>query len=73
MDELKDEYEDLNNLIDNLKIAVNECNNTEYREQILELMRQIQIDIEDIEPQIFRQEEYENKELISEFERSRLC
>lgn len=73
MDELKDEYEDLNNLIDNLKIAVNECNNTEYSEQILELMRQVQIDIEDIEPQIFRQEEYENKELISEFERSRLC
>lgn len=71
MDELKDEYEDLNNLIDNLKIAVNECNNTEYSEQILELMRQVQIDIEDIEPQIFRQEEYENKELISEFERSR--
>lgn len=71
MDELKDEYEDLNNLIDNLKIAVNECNNTEYKEQILELMRQVQIDIEDIEPQIFRQEEYENKELISEFERSR--
>lgn len=73
MDELKDEYEDLNNLIDNLKIAVNECDNTEYKEQILELMRQVQIDIEDIEPQIFRQEEYENKELISEFERSRLC
>lgn len=71
MDELKDEYEDLNNLIDNLKIAVDECNNTEYSEQILELMRQVQIDIEDIEPQIFRQEEYENKELISEFERSR--
>lgn len=71
MDELKDEYEDLNNLIDNLKIAVDECDNTEYSEQILELMRQIQIDIEDIEPQIFRQEEYENKELISEFERSR--
>lgn len=73
MDELKDEYEDLNNLIDNLKIAVNECDNTDYKEQILELMRQVQIDIEDIEPQIFRQEEYENKELISEFERSRLC
>lgn len=71
MDEWKDKYEDLNNLVDNLKMAVNECNDTDYKEQILEIMGQVQADIESIEPQIYRQEELENKELISEFERSR--
>lgn len=73
MDELKDKYDDLNNLVDNLKMAVNECNDTEYKEQILGIMGQVQADIESIEPQIHREEQLENKELIDNFERSRLC
>lgn len=73
MDELKDKYDDLNNLVDNLKMAVNEYNDTDYKEQILEIMGQVQADIENIEPQICREEQLENTELINEFERSRLC
>ncbi len=71
MDALIEKYDDLNNLVDNLKMAENECKDIDYQEEILELMRRVQIDIENIEPQIEKHNNAEQRELENEFERSR--
>lgn len=72
MDELKDKYEDLNNLIANLKISISECEEEGYKEELLEIMRRVQIDVEELEPRIQKLEQAEIKELESKFERSRI-
>lgn len=72
MDELKDKYEDLNNLFENLEIAKNETTDKIFGEQILGLMREVQIEIEQLEPVIFKQEQKENEELLREYNEGRL-
>ena len=72
MDELKDKYEDLNNLIANLKISISECEEEGYKEELLEIMRRVQIDVDELEPRIQKLEQAERKELENEFERSRI-
>lgn len=72
MDELKDKYEDLNNLFENLEIAENETTDKIFKEQILGLMREVQIEIEQLEPIISKQEQEENKELLREYNEGRL-
>lgn len=72
MDELKDKYEDLNNLFENLEIAENETTDKIFKEQILGLMREVQIEIEQLEPKISKQEQEENKELLREYNEGRL-
>lgn len=72
MDELKDKYEDLNNLFENLEIAENKTTNKIFKEQILGLMREVQIEIEQLEPKISKQEQEENKELLREYNEGRL-
>lgn len=72
MDELKDKYEDLNNLFENLEIAENETMDKIFKEQILGLMREVQIEIEQLEPIISKQEQEENKELLREYNEGRL-
>lgn len=72
MDELKDKYEDLNNLFENLEIAENETTDKIFKEQILGLMREVQIEIEQLEPNISKQEQEENKELLREYNEGRL-
>lgn len=72
MNELRDKYDDLNNLVSNLTIATKETNNREYKEELLEIMRRVQIDIEKIEPYIYKQQKAEIKELENQFERSRI-
>lgn len=72
MDELKDKYEDLNNLFENLEIAENETTDKIFKEQILELMREVQIEIEQLEPIISKQEQEENQELLREYNEGRL-
>lgn len=72
MDDLKDKYDDLNNLFENLEIAKNETKDKIFKEQILELMREVQIEIEQLEPVILRQEQEENKELLREYNEGRL-
>lgn len=72
MDELKDKYEDLNNLFENLEIGENETTDKIFKEQILGLMREVQIEIEQLEPIISKQEQEENKELLREYNEGRL-
>ena len=72
MDELKDKYEDLNNLFENLEIAENETTDKIFKEQILGLMREVQIEIEQLEPKISKQEQEENKELLRKYNEGRL-
>lgn len=72
MDELKDKYEDLNNLFENLEIAENETTDKIFKEQILGLMREVQIEIEQLKPKISKQEQEENKELLREYNEGRL-
>lgn len=71
MDELNERYEDYNNLIENLKYAENEHEYKEFSDEILNLIRQIEIRVEEIEPQIFKQIRAELQELENEFGRSR--
>ena len=73
MDELNERYDDLNNLIENLKYAESEHEYKEFADEILDLIRRIEIRVEEIEPQICRQQSAELRELENEFERSRLC
>lgn len=72
MDNLKEKYEDLNNFLDNLSMAANECDDKDYKEEVYELMRRVQIDIEKIEPRISDYEKSENDEIINEFNKERL-
>ena len=72
MDNLKEKYEDLNNFLDNLSMAANECDDKDYKEEVYELMRRVQIDIEKIEPKISDYEKSENDEIINEFNKERL-
>lgn len=72
MDNLKEKYEDLNNFLDNLSMAANECDDKDYKEEVYELMRRVQIDIEEIEPRISDYEKSENDEIINEFNKERL-
>ena len=72
MDNLKEKYDDLNNFLDNLSMAANECDDKDYKEEVYELMRRVQIDIEEIEPKISYYEKSENDEIINEFNKERL-
>lgn len=72
MDDLKEKYDDLNNFLDNLSMAANECDDKNYKEEVYELMRRVQIDIEEIEPRISNYEKSENDEIINEFNKERL-
>lgn len=72
MDDLKEKYDDLNNFLDNLSMAANECDDKDYKEEVYELMRRVQIDIEEIEPRISDYEKSENNEIINEFNKERL-
>lgn len=72
MDDLKEKYDDLNNFLDNLSMAANECDDKDYKEEVYELMRRVQIDIEEIEPRISDYEKSENDEIINEFNKERL-
>lgn len=72
MDNLKEKYDDLNNFLDNLSMAANECDDKDYKEEVYELMRRVQIDIEKIEPKISDYEKSENDEIINEFNKERL-
>ena len=72
MDDLKEKYDDLNNFLDNLSIAANECDDKDYKEEVYELMRRVQIDIEEIEPRISDYEKSENNEIVNEFNKERL-
>lgn len=72
MDNLEEKYDDLNNFLDNLSMAANECDDKDYKEEVYELMRRVQIDIEEIEPRISDCEKSENDEIINEFNKERL-
>ncbi len=72
MDDLKEKYDDLNNFLDNLSMAANECDDKDYKEEVYELMRRVQIDIEEIEPRISDYEKSENNEIVNEFNKERL-
>ena len=72
MDNLKEKYDDLNNFLDNLSMAANECDDQDYKEEVYELIRRVQIDIEEIEPKISDYEKSENDEIINEFNKERL-
>ena len=72
MDDLKEKYDDLNNFLDNLSMAANECDDKDYKEEVYELMRRVQIDIEEIESRISDYEKSENDEIINEFNKERL-
>lgn len=72
MNELRNKYDDLNNLVSNLTLAVNETNNKEYREELLEIMRRVQIDIEEIEPYIYKQQKAELQELENQYNKIRI-
>lgn len=72
MDDLKEKYDDLNNFLDNLSMAANECDDKDYKEEVYELMRRVQIDIEKIEPKISDYEKSEDDEIINEFNKERL-
>ena len=72
MNNLKEKYEDLNNFLDNLSMAANECDDKDYKEEVYELMRRVQIDIEEIEPRISDYEKSENDEIINEFNKESL-
>ena len=47
-------------------MAANECDDKDYKEEVYELMRRVQIDIEEIEPKISDYEKSENDEIINE-------
>ena len=72
MDELKEDYYELNNLIDNLEMAVKECKNSEYKSEIIEIMARIKLDIEELQKKITQQENLEKRELINQYERDRI-
>lgn len=72
MDELKDRFEELNKKFDDLIFKANESENLDIKEDLLSRAREIQIEIEDLEPTVSKIEQDEMKEQKLEYERTRL-
>ena len=70
LEELRNKYDELDNIISSIRILTKEITNKNYIEQLELIQYEAQNELDEIEPQIQKLEEEEEREINREYERS---
>lgn len=70
LDDLRDRYDELDNIISSIRILTKEITDKNYIEQLELIQYEAQNELDEIEPQIQKLEEEEEREINREYERS---
>lgn len=72
LDDLRDRYDELDNIISSIRILTKEITDKNYIEQLELIQYEAQNELDEIEPQIQKLEEEEEREINREYERSKI-
>ena len=70
LEELRNKYDELDNIISSIRILTKEITDKNYIEQLELIQYEAQNELDEIEPQIQKLEEEEEREINREYERS---
>ena len=70
LEELRNKYDELDNIISSIRILTKEIIDKNYIEQLELIQYEAQNELDEIEPQIQKLEEEEEREINREYERS---
>lgn len=72
LEELRNKYDELDNIISSIRILTEEITDKNYIEQLELIQYEAQNELDEIEPQIQKLEEEEEREMNREYERSKI-
>ena len=72
LEELRNKYDELDNIISSIRILKKEITDKNYIEQLELIQYEAQNELDEIEPQIQKLEEEEEREINREYERSKI-
>ena len=72
LEELRNKYYELDNIISSIRILTKEITDKNYIEQLELIQYEAQNELDEIEPQIQKLEEEEEREINREYERSKI-
>ena len=72
LEELRNKYDELDNIISSIRILTEEITDKNYIEQLELIQYEAQNELDEIEPQIQKLEEEEEREINREYERSKI-
>lgn len=72
LEELRNKYDELDNIISSIRILTKEITDKDYIEQLELIQYEAQNELDEIEPQIQKLEEEEEREINREYERSKI-
>ena len=72
LEELRNKYDELDNIISSIRILTKEITDKNYIEQLELIQYEAQNELDEIEPQIQKLEEEEESEINREYERSKI-
>ena len=72
LEELRNKYDELDNIISSIRILTKEITDKNYIEQLELIQYEAQNELDEIEPQIQKLEEEEGREINREYERSKI-
>ena len=72
LEELRNKYDELDNIISIIRILTKEITDKNYIEQLELIQYEAQDELDEIEPQIQKLEEEEEREINREYERSKI-
>lgn len=72
LEELRNKYDELDNMISSIRILTKEITDKNYIEQLELIQYEAQNELDEIEPQIQKLEEEEEREINREYERSKI-
>ena len=70
LEELRNKYDELDNIISSIRILTKKITDKNYIEQLELIQYEAQDELDEIEPQIQKLEEEEEREINKEYERS---
>lgn len=72
LEELRNKYDELDNIISSIRILTKEITDKNYIEQLELIQYEAQNELDEIEPQIQKLEEEEEREINREYESSKI-
>lgn len=72
LEELRNKYDELDNIISSIRILTEKITDKNYIEQLELIQYEAQNELDEIEPQIQKLEEEEEREMNREYERSKI-
>ena len=72
LEELRNKYDELDNIISSIRILTKEITDKNYIEQLELIQYEAQNELDEIEPQIQKLEEEEEREINREYEMSKI-